>query len=191
MDTTQLVAHYRAGDNAALETLFQRCQPRLYRLALSVLDDPAEADEAAQEALAAALGALDSYRGDSSFDTWLYSITLNACRSRLRKRQAWQRLRQTLQALFQVRSPHPHPEEVIAQRQDRRALWQALQALGEKHRLPVILRYYHDFPIAEIAQLLNISEGTVASRLHTARQRLLVTLQQQGISLSEVEDERD
>jgi RNA polymerase sigma-70 factor (ECF subfamily) len=191
MDTTQLVAHYRAGDNAALEALFQRCQPRLYRLALSVLDDPAEADEAAQEALAAALSALDSYRGDSSFDTWLYSITLNACRIRLRKRQAWQRLRQTLQVLFQARGPHPHPEEVIAQRQDRRALWQALQALGEKHRLPVVLRYYHDFSIAEIAQMLNISGGTVASRLHTARQRLLVTLQQQGISLSEVEDERD
>jgi len=57
------------------------------------------------------------------------------------------------------------------------AVWRAVNALGEKHRLPVILRYYHGFSTAEIAQLLDLNEGTVHSRLNTARERLRHALQ--------------
>src|SRR3546814_12520019 len=60
-------------------------------LALSILDDPAEAEEAAQDALVAAINALDTYRGDSAFTTWLYAITLNVCRTRLRKHRSEER----------------------------------------------------------------------------------------------------
>jgi RNA polymerase sigma-70 factor (ECF subfamily) len=55
-------------------------------------------------------------------------------------------------------------------------LWRAIHALDDKHRLPVVLFYYHDLPTVEIAQVLGISEGTVHSRLHTARQRLRAQL---------------
>ena len=171
MDTAQLIAGCRAGDTGAIEMLLELHQARLFRLALSVLDDPAEADEAVQEALIAALQSLDSFRGGSSVSTWLYSITLNACRSRLRKRQVRQRLDQTLQGLARVLGT-AHPEETLVKHQTEDDLWGALQTLDEKHRLPVILRYYDEFSIAEIAVVLGISEGTVCSRLFTARERL-------------------
>ncbi len=180
MNTAELVEACRAGDPAAIEALVCAHQGRVYRLALSVLDDPAEADEAAQDALVAALRALDSYRGDAAFTTWLYAITMNVCRGHLRRRRARERLHQALQAVFRLRGGPDDPEDRTVRREADRGLWRAIQALGEKHRLPVILRYYHELSIAEIAQVLGISEGTVHSRLYTARERLKEALCDRG-----------
>jgi RNA polymerase sigma-70 factor (ECF subfamily) len=70
---------------------------------------------------------------------------------------------------------HNHPaqlEETIIQNEANSGLLQAVQALNEKHRLPVILRYYHDLSVNDIAQILDIPAGTVHSRLNKARQQL-------------------
>jgi RNA polymerase sigma-70 factor, ECF subfamily len=173
MDTAQMIARCRAGDAGAIELLLQTQQPRLFKLALAVLDDPAEADEAVQDALIAALQRMESFHGDASLATWLYSITLNACRSRLRKRQVRLKLGQTLQGLLRlVGGKGIHPEEMVVAREAEDRVWLAVQALDEKHRLPLVMRYYDDLSIAEIGALLRISEGTVCSRLFTARERL-------------------
>jgi len=162
----------RAGEPAAIEWLVKTHQAALYRLALSILDDPAEADEAVQETFLAALRRLSSYRGQAAFTTWLYAIAVNVSRSRWRKGRAWQRLRDLLQAARWGAAPAPLPEAALSQRETQAAVWAAIQRLGERHRLPVILRYYHDLPTAEIAAILGISEGTVHSRLATARDHL-------------------
>ena len=189
IDIAQLIVNCRVGDRLSIEKLISYYQKSLYRLALSILDDPAEADEAAQDAFVAALDALDSYRGESAFNTWLYAITLNICRDRLRRRRTWERLKQTLRAVFQLKGEDPvPPEETILRNEADAALWEALQSLDEKHRLPMILRYYHDFPIAEIAQILRINEGTVHSRLYTARERLRVVLNIKGLPINKVKD---
>jgi len=182
MDTAQLVAGCLAGDEDALTALLAQHQARLYRLALSVLDDSAEAEDAVQEAWITAVQRLELYRGDASLATWLYSITLNICRSRLRQRQARQRLKQVLHWL--LGAGDAPPEDEVVRREAKNSLWQALQALDEKHRLPVILRYYDQFSVAEIAAMLGISQGTVSSRLFTARDRLREQL------CNEVPDER-
>jgi RNA polymerase sigma-70 factor (ECF subfamily) len=183
MNTAQLIAGCREGDARSIELLLEQHQARLFRLALSVLDDPAEADEAVQVALIAALQGLESYRSGSSLGTWLYSITLNVCRSRLRKRQVRDKLHQALQAVARLAGAAPaHPEESLVQRQAQAALWQALQSLGEKHRLPVVLRYYDNFSVAEIAEMLGVSEGTVSSRLFTARERLRMILTRKEVN---------
>jgi RNA polymerase sigma-70 factor, ECF subfamily len=173
METARMITLCREGDEGAVETLVSHYQKPTYRLALSILEDPFEAEEAAQDALLAALGALDSYRGDSSFNTWLHAITVNICRSRLRKRQTWDRLKNTILAIFRTGGDTPPPpEEMIIQDEADTALWQAVHKLDEKHRLPVILRYYHNFSIAEIAEMLKVNEGTIHSRLSIARDRL-------------------
>ena len=152
-------------------------QQAVYRLAVSVLDDPAEAEEATQDALVAAINALDTYRGDSAFTTWLYAITLNVCRTRLRKYRSRDRLMDTLRTLFHVGGETaPHPEEAAIRNESDEIVAQAVSSLDEKHRLAVVLRYYNELPIAEIARLLDISEGTVHSRLFTARERLRLIL---------------
>jgi RNA polymerase sigma-70 factor (ECF subfamily) len=175
-DLSQVLERCRAGDAAAVEALVRAHQGAVYRLALSVLDDPAEADEATQDTFLAALRALPGYRGEAAFTTWLYRIALNASRDRLRRRGAWQRLLGRLRP--PPAAPDPRPVEAAAGGRERQAaIWRAVQALGEKHRLPIVLRYYHDLPVAEIAHLLRLSEGTVHSRLSIARDRLRAALQ--------------
>jgi len=173
--TPQLIAACRQGDELAIEQLVRQYETGVFRLALSVLDDPAEANEAAQEAFIAALKALERYQDHSTFKAWLYTITVNTCRSRLRKRRTVEKLKQTLIGLFRVQK-HPSPEETVIQNEKDAALWRALQKMDEKHRLPLVLRYYHDLPIAEIAQILNLNEGTIHSRLHHGRERLRLAL---------------
>jgi RNA polymerase sigma-70 factor (ECF subfamily) len=135
-----LIELCRVGDSSAIENFVQTYQQDIYRLALSILDDSNEAEDATQEALLTALRALDSFRGASSLKTWLYSITVNVCRNRFQRHRKQERL--------------------------------TIHRMDEKHRIPIVLRYYHDLSVAEIASILRIPEGTVHSRLNTARRQL-------------------
>lgn len=178
VDQDGLIAACKEGDEAAVMQLIQEHQLSVFRLALSVLNDPYEANEAAQDTFIAALRALNSYRETSSFKAWLYTITLNISRTRLRKLRAQERLQQTLTTLFRVQSQRsPTLEEKAVSNEEEAVLWNALEKLGEKHRLPIVLRYYHGFSIKEIAEILKIKEGTVHSRLSIAREKLRAELE--------------
>lgn len=147
------------------------------RLALSILDDPHEADDAAQDTFIAATRSLDSYRGEADAKTWLTAIAVNACRARLRKRKMHQVLQSTLEVLHLASAnSHPTPEKVALEHEADRRIWRAVDELDEKHRLVVVLRYVHELPIPEIARALGTNVGTVYSRLHYARHRLQVQL---------------
>jgi len=178
MDSKELLALCRAGDRVAVDQLVQEYQPQLFRLALSILDDgsqngSADAQEITQDALLAALRSLDSYRGEARLSTWLFSITVNLCRNHIRARQRRERVRNLFERLTTPIEDAPsQPEEVIIRKQTDYSLFSIVQSLNEKHRLPVILRYYHDCSVAEIAQILDIPEGTVHSRLNTARKKV-------------------
>lgn len=172
----ELLERCRAGDALAIEALITAHQARVFRLALTLLDDPAEADEAAQEAFLAALRSLDTFRGQAAFTTWLYAIVVNVCRMRRRRGRTWQRLQQAVAGALRLNDPPPAPEAAAIQNETRTALWSAVQQLGEKQRVPIILRYYHGLSVAEIAHLLNLNEGTVHSRLSIARDRLRAAL---------------
>ena len=174
----RLIELCRVGDSSAIESFVQTYQQDVYRLALSILDDPSEADDATQEALLAALRALDSFHGASSLKTWLFSITVNICRTRLQKQKRRERLRQILGSILQTARPVSVEENTIENESDE-ALWSAIHNMDEKHRIPVVLRYYHDLSVAEIATILQIPEGTVHSRLNTAR-RLLHSALKEG-----------
>jgi RNA polymerase sigma-70 factor (ECF subfamily) len=174
---SDLLDRCRAGEALAVEALVRAHQDAVYRLAYSILGDADEADEAAQETFLAALGSLDRYRGEAAFTTWLYAVTVNVCRMRRRRWQVWARLQEALAGLMTLAAPPPSPEEAVAQAESSAALWRAVMALGDVHRVPVILRYYYDCPVAEIAQVLGLPEGTVHSRLTTARDRLRAALQ--------------
>ena len=176
MNAIELIAGCRAGDAGALDAFMHAYYDSIYRLALSVLNDPAEADDAAQDVVVAVVRG-GAYQGQASLKTWLYAMTVNHCRSRLRKRRTRERLLQALQGVFRPAHPAgPDPETIAMRRERASAVWQAVDALDEKHRLPVILYYGHELPAGEIAQVLHISEGTVHSRLYTARARLRAAL---------------
>jgi RNA polymerase sigma-70 factor (ECF subfamily) len=176
VDLSRLLERCRVGEPAAIETLVRTHQDAVYRLAYSLLGDPAEADEAAQDTFLAALKSLASYRGEAAFATWLYAVTVNVCRMRRRRLLSWTRLKQTLTAGLRLSASPVGPEAAVLQSEADAALWKAVQALGEKHRLPILLRYYHGLTVDEIAQVLGVKAGTIHSRLSTARDRLRVAL---------------
>lgn len=173
----KLLQRCMTGDESAVREMIGKHQAAIYHLALSILEDPAEAEEATQDTFVAALTALGAFQGESSFSTWLASIAINLCRNRLRRRQARERLVRTLHSLLRLAgTSQAIPEEAVIRQESDSALRKAVNRLGEKHRLPVLLHYYHGYSVKEIARALKINPGTVLSRLHTARQRLRLAL---------------
>lgn len=173
----RLIELCRVGDSAAIENFVQTYQQDVFRLALSILDDAAEAEDATQEALLNALRSLDSFRGASSLKTWLYSITVNICRNRLQHHKTYERLTRILGGILRMH-PTSSAEEDAIENESNEALWRVIHRMREKHRIPVVLRYYHDLSVAEIAAILQIPEGTVHSRLNTARKQLHAALKE-------------
>src|SRR5512145_1581756 len=179
MEQTELLQCLRRGDAGSAQKLVQSYHAEIFRLALSILDEPAEAEDATQDAFIAALDALDSYRGDSTLKTWLFSITVNVCRRRWRQRKAKERLLQVLKTVLPTLGTRSiQPETALMMKENQAELWQAVSQLGEKYQFPLILFYEHEMPVTEIAQVLDIPVGTVLSRLHTARGRLAARLRQ-------------
>ena len=177
MTTAQLIQRSLAGDESATHTLVINHQRDVLHLAQSILGDPGEAEEAAQEAFITALRSLANFRGEASFKTWIFSITINGCRKRLLKRHAQERLVRAIQSVFRITGAGPtHPEEIVIRREARTELWQAIAALGEKHRIPIMLHYDLGLSVDEIAQTLGLRPGTVLSRLFTGREKLRVAL---------------
>jgi RNA polymerase sigma-70 factor (ECF subfamily) len=143
----------REGDSLAIEKMVHAYQKEVYHLALSILDDLDEADDVTQETFLAALRGLPSFREDAAFKTWLFSITINVCRSCLRREKNRKRVQQILRGLFHLRGENEQPERSAMQDEADAELWRAIRSLDEKHRIPVVLRYYHDLSVAEIAAI--------------------------------------
>jgi RNA polymerase sigma-70 factor, ECF subfamily len=180
-DSHQLIIAYLAGNQAALERLIQNYQADIYRLALSILGNSADANEASQDAFIAMVNSLDSYQHLATFKTWLYTITVNVCCSRLRKARTLANLNNVLRAAFHIQSQGiPSAEEKVIQKEKDAALWQAIGKLSDKHRIPLVLRYFNDLSVIEIAEIMGIHEGTIHSRLHFAREQLRAELEKEA-----------
>ena len=175
--------------NLNIERLVRDYYNYIQRLALSILDDPHEAEDAAQETFIAASRSLDKFRGDSGPRTWLTAIAVNACRGRLRKGKARQGLQHVLQALHLALPQPALPEEAAILKEAQSSLRQAVAALDEKHRLPILLHYVHGLSVPEIAASLHTNPGTIYSRLHYARRMLIARLDIQN-SHTEASDEK-
>ena len=176
---SRLIADCIAGSEDAIETLVRQYETGVFRLALSMVGDQAEANEIVQETFLSALRALPSYKAQKSFRAWLFTIALNHSRSHLRKRKVRERLQSTLTSIFRVETQRQvSPEERAVQNEKESVIWKSLNQLDERHRIVVILRYFHELPATEIAEILAVPEGTIHSRLHSAREKLREALKQ-------------
>lgn len=168
-----LISECIAGNEAAIEIFVRQHETGVFRLALSIVGDQAEANEITQETFIAALRSLPSYQEKKSLKAWLYTIALNHSRSHLRKRKTLEHLRTTLNSIFRVETQKQVlPEESAIENDKEAEIWKALNQLDEPFRTVVVLRYFHELPISEISEILSVNEGTIHSRLHTARERL-------------------
>jgi len=167
-DIDDLIRRARDGEHCALEALIARFDRYVFGLALLVLGDRVEAQDAAQESLIKAVRGLKNYKGRAAFRTWLYRITVNTCRDALRRRA-----RRREVALDNVPLPagnDPWLNELARER--RQAVWQAVQSLDTPLREAVILRYYLNLPCMEISTVTGSPVNTIYWRLHQARRQL-------------------
>lgn len=181
IELERLIQSDQAAGARILEGLVEEFYADLYHLAITILRNHAEAEDAAQESLIIASTRLHQYQPGTNLRAWLYTIVVNICRGNLRKR----RTRRAIQKLLQVSSPSDvkvrPPEEAALKNEIEQQLWKAVNALSEKHRLPILLRYIYDLSIREIAQILGINEGTVRSRLHYGVRKLQAQFSGSGI----------
>jgi RNA polymerase sigma-70 factor (ECF subfamily) len=145
----------------APEQVFREHYQSVYRLALSLSGNHADAEDIAQESFIAIIGALPRFRGDAKLSTWIYRITLRVGTRWLAKRGAVAELPATLFA-----ADHSIPIDLI----------NALRKLPVDLRMVILLVAIEGLSHSEAAEVLAIPVGTVASRLHYARKRLIELL---------------
>lgn len=194
-----LVARARQGDQAALEELYRLYEHKAYNVALRMLGNPWDAADVTQEAFIKAFGAIDQFRGEARFSTWLHRIVVNAVRDHLRKRQTDPMEDEELDRLAGMNSPATGGrlvggrETVLDPVADGLSdpLLAALQALDERFRLAVVLCDLLGFDYAEAARILEVQEGTIKSRIFRARAELASRLRSTGYEPSTRSPETD
>jgi len=188
LNDEQLVSLAREGNEAGYRYIMQRYNRRLYRTARGILGDDAEAEDVVQEAYVRAFEHLASFRGDSGFGTWLTRIAINEALGRKKKRQRSVELSfldespgQTESRVipFPGKDPDSNPEADFGNREMRRLLERAVDALPEAFRIVFVLREMEQLSVDETAQQLDIKPETVKTRLHRARRLMRADLEKQ------------
>ena len=176
---TDLVRRARGREEAAIRSIMQSNNRRLYRIARGILRNDGEAEDVVQETYVRAFTHLESFRGDSSLATWLARIAMNEALGRLRRHHPsveWSTLEpgfleaQIIQ--FPVSAGSEDPEKTMAQREIQQVVEHAIDDLPEAFRIVFITRVIEGMNVEETAELLDLKPGTVKTRLHRARTML-------------------
>ncbi len=174
MDTGLLEACKR-GDQKAFHILFETYKDRVYSFALRFLGDEAHAADLTQDIFVKLYRRMDDFRGESKFETWLYRVVANACIDDQRKRRRY---------LPWLADDHPSQvsgrnvqEEHAARKQAASAVQLAISKLTPTLRVPILLRYMEGLSYEEISEVLELSLGTVASRLNRGHKLLAKKLE--------------
>ncbi|WP_410810626.1 RNA polymerase sigma factor SigM [Micromonospora sp. 067-2] len=174
----ELLRAHAAGDRDAFAVLFQRHRDRLWAVALRTIGDREEAADALQDALLSAHRAAGRFRGDSAVTTWLHRIVVNACLDRIRRRQAHPTVPLPDGNRIGDASGTGGVEPAAPAHDQDTALVvrEALAALPFEQRAALVLVDVQGYPVAEVARILGVAEGTVKSRCARGRARLAVLL---------------
>ncbi len=160
------------GDEQAFARLVEVFQVPVYNLCYRMLGEPAEAEDAAQEAFLKAYRGLHRYDPERRFGSWCLSVAAHECIDRLRRR------RQSAVALDavdeEVAFPDaaPGPESMLMRREQEQRVGQLLKRLSPLDRAIITLKYWYDMPLEEIAEDLGLTTSAVKSRLHRSRREL-------------------
>lgn len=188
-DIDTLIQRWQAGDERAAEMLFNQFREQVYRLAYGLLGEPADAEEAAQDALSYAL--LNIRRFDpnrASFTTWLHTITVSRCRNRYRrKRFASVSLFTWLEEGHDIADPAAPPEHLTRRREIHSEVWEAIRRLKPPLREVILLRYWAEHTYQEIAGIVGCPVPTAQSRVRLAFDQLRTRLTPDDLAVLEEE----
>jgi RNA polymerase sigma-70 factor (ECF subfamily) len=175
----ELVNRSKSGDINAFEELVCRYERKIYSLTYRLMGNHEDANDFAQEAFLKAFQAIQNFRGEASFITWISRIATNVCRDELRKRYRikTESLDEKItldegEVVKQHISPEPGPAELYEQRDFQERIQRYINTLSPEFRLVLILRDINGYSYEEIAEELECSLGTVKSRINRARNYL-------------------
>ncbi len=174
----ELLGHHAAGDRQALEELFRRYRTLAYRVAYRLLGQEADALDAVQDGFLKAFTHLSAFQGRSSFKTWLLRVISNSALDL--GRQRGRREIRSLDGWASIDQDSPltldDPAQGLERADLRLLIREALASLPEAQRQTFVLHADGELSYREVAESLNISIGTVMSRLFYARQKLRIFL---------------
>lgn len=175
----ELIRKCKSGQSRFYEPLVRAYEPAGLRLALAMMGNADDARDALQMAFIKTYDALPRFDLRRSFGPWFFQILRNQCRDMLRSRKA----KFNVEALDERFEQHAveserDPERTRQRNAAKELLWRGLERIGTEHREILVLKELEGFRYAEIAQILEIPEGTVASRLYHARNALSEALVQ-------------
>ena len=178
----ELIAKCRGGDARFYEPLVRAYEPSGMRIALGMMGNPDDARDALQDAFVKAWGNLARFDVGRPFGPWFFQILRNHCRDLLRSRTT----RFRVEVVDEFVEAHPTDPEAGPERGRERSaaaetLWRGLERIGPEHREVLVLKELEGLRYPEIAAILDIPEGTVASRLFHARRALRGALEELGV----------
>jgi RNA polymerase sigma-70 factor (ECF subfamily) len=174
---TELIVLARKGSTEAADVLFDRYWTHAWRAAYAVTANRTLADDAAQEAMTKAFGTLHRFDETRPFGPWLKRIAVNRAIDHLRRSRRLELLNDDDETTFHAWSIGESAEEDLRQW----AVADAVAALGEGKRVVVVLHYWLDLPLDEVAGVLGLPVGTVASRLGRAKAELRAILERDRV----------
>ncbi|MEO1526918.1 MAG: sigma-70 family RNA polymerase sigma factor [Planctomycetota bacterium] len=178
LDEPALIDRALSGDRTAFAELVRQNQDRLFASMMQVTGSPEESEEVTQEAFIRAFIKLDTFQRNSQFFTWLYRIAFNSALTRRRKKRARVSLDQVREDNgLEVSSSFEAVDEPMLRDERVKLVRAAIATLTEEHRNILTLREMDDFSYEEIAEVLEISIGTVRSRLSRARRQLKLAIE--------------
>lgn len=185
-DDAQLVRGARDRNEAAIRAIMQQNNRRLFRVARSILRNDGEAEDVVQETYVRAFTHLESFRGESSFATWLTRIAMNEALGRLRRRRPQVDVTDLKPGVLEAQiiqfppSSNPgDPEKSMAQREIQHVVERAIDDLPEAFRIVFTTRVVEGMSVEETAELLGLKPETVKTRLHRARALLRNNVEKQ------------
>ena len=181
-----LLRRLRDRDERAFRELLESHRDRVFNITFRMLGNRHEAEDVAQEVFITVFKTIDNFREESKFSTWLYRVTVNHCKNRIKylarrhdkSRDELDDTTDTDGVNGAVAAPPPRaPDSALQGQQMELLLQQAIESLDEDQRIVVVLRDVEDLSIEEICEITSLPDGTVKSRLHRARAELRKKLQ--------------
>ena len=174
-DDLNLINRFKDGDASAFDEIIFKYQDKIYNLCRHILGNSHDAEDAAQDVFLKAYQNLNKFKPDSSLYTWLYRIAVNTCID-YRRKPLFESLLKTSKEgdVFAVDRPadSPSPERLYESKQISNAIQLALGRLSKKLRTVIVLKEIEGLSYEEMAEVLDVSIGTVKSRISRAREEL-------------------
>ena len=179
----ELLQRAKAGDIDSFEILIEGIKTKAYQIALSYLKNEEDAKDALQDSLLKIYRNLNNFNEKAQFSTWVYRVVVNTCLDEVKKKRRYRDFIASEYHLFpsddeesgvflEIPDDRNRPEQVMLRKEKRERILGCLDQLSDNLREAVVLRDIQGFSYGEMAEILQISEGTVKSRISRARQAL-------------------